>query len=269
MEIQELKEYIKIIYKLEKSKYEIEEIINYLRQIKYNPISKSFKYVGPKKRIFMFLYTIALGMMTGIFIGILAGVFINKLLLPICICTITCTLFCILLTLYDICDEKITNRKIYTDNIGNIEATSQNNKIIKYAIEFLTTIRDNIVNTLNNIYSSNIIHLKYRNFIAITMIYEYLDTERCSELEGDFGAYSIFEHELSIDKIISEPKNISSKSEQIKYNQCYLYNTFREIKTRVNIINSKIKNCADTLNRAEAESILTSYKTQIDKKLML
>ena len=55
---------------------------------------------------------------------------------------------------------------------------------------------------LRKLYSKDIVHQKYRNFIAISQIYEYFDTGRCTELEGPNGAYNLFESELRQNIII-------------------------------------------------------------------
>lgn len=54
---------------------------------------------------------------------------------------------------------------------------------------------------LEKLYSKDLIHSKYQNIQAITQIYQYLETERCKDLEE---AYFLYEEELSQEKVIED-----------------------------------------------------------------
>lgn len=77
--------------------------------------------------------------------------------------------------------------------------------------------------TLNQLYSLNIIFPKYRNLIAISQIYEYFVSGRCTTLEGHEGAYNIFENELRQNIIILQLNIVINQLEQIKQNQYMVY----------------------------------------------
>lgn len=79
--------------------------------------------------------------------------------------------------------------------------------------------------TVQQYYSADVVFPKYRNLPALTMIYEYLTTGRCSELTGPNGAYNLYESELRQNTIISQMSVIISKLDEIKYNQYILYET--------------------------------------------
>lgn len=86
--------------------------------------------------------------------------------------------------------------------------------------------KDNIAlleKTLEELYSQNIIFPKYRSLVAITMINEYLESGRCSELEGANGAYNLYEMELRQNIVIGQLSNIIGNLEQIRNNQYSLY----------------------------------------------
>ena len=52
-----------------------------------------------------------------------------------------------------------------------------------------------ISNTLDSVYSLDIIHPKYRNMVAVIRILEYFDSGRCTALTGAYGAYNKYEDE--------------------------------------------------------------------------
>lgn len=94
--------------------------------------------------------------------------------------------------------------------------------------------------TLQRYYSKDIIFPKYRNLPALTMIYEYLSTGRCSELTGPNGAYNLYESELRQNTIISQLNIVISQLESIRYNQYVLYEEVRKINYNTQIIASEI-----------------------------
>lgn len=77
--------------------------------------------------------------------------------------------------------------------------------------------------TLDEIYAINIIHPKYRNLIAVSSLYEYFDTGRCTELEGATGAYNLFENESRLDRILVKMDKIIVNLDAIRNSQYQLY----------------------------------------------
>ena len=76
---------------------------------------------------------------------------------------------------------------------------------------------------LKNLYNLDYIYPKYRNLTALTSIYEYFATGRCSELTGPHGAYNLYEDEVRKDMIIAQLNTVIENLEQIKQNQYKLY----------------------------------------------
>lgn len=93
---------------------------------------------------------------------------------------------------------------------------------------------------LQEYYSADIIFPKYRSLPALTMMYEYLTTGRCTELAGPNGAYNLYESELRQNTIISQLNVVISQLEQIKYSQYMLYEEVRKINYNTQIIASEI-----------------------------
>ena len=81
---------------------------------------------------------------------------------------------------------------------------------------------------LDKLYAVGVVYEKYRALIPIVMFCEYLQSGRCSGLEGQDGAYNIYEYELRQNLIIYKLNEISSKLDQIQQNQYMLYTAINE-----------------------------------------
>lgn len=77
--------------------------------------------------------------------------------------------------------------------------------------------------TLDKLYSANIIHPKYRELTAVSSLYEYIDTGRCSQLEGPNGAYNMFESEVRLDHILLKMDDVIRQLDSIRQSQYQLY----------------------------------------------
>lgn len=75
----------------------------------------------------------------------------------------------------------------------------------------------------DTLYQMDVIYPKYRNIVAVSSIYEYLASGRCSRLDGPDGAYNLYEMELRQNIVIGQLSAISGNLEQIKNNQYTLY----------------------------------------------
>ena len=82
--------------------------------------------------------------------------------------------------------------------------------------------------TLDKLYSMNVIHPKYRNFLAVSQLYEYIETGRAFTLEGHEGAYNLYENELRQNIIIMQLDRIQEQLEEIKRNQQMIYSAICE-----------------------------------------
>ena len=76
-----------------------------------------------------------------------------------------------------------------------------------------------IEKNLEQLYGLNIIFPKYRNMMAICSLYEYISSGRCDTLEGQAGAYNLYEMELRQNVIIGQLEKVISQLESIKNNQ--------------------------------------------------
>ena len=105
---------------------------------------------------------------------------------------------------------------------------------------------------LNNLYNEDVIFPKYRNLIAITTINEYLESGRCSTLEGPNGAYNLYESETRQNIIIHQLSTVISNLEQIQNNQYALY-------TELTRANNQVEEIIHELRVLNNTALLNTY----------
>lgn len=76
--------------------------------------------------------------------------------------------------------------------------------------------------TLENLYSKDIIFSKYRNLVAVSQFYEYFISGRCTTLEGHEGAYNLYEIEARQNIIITKLDRAINLLEEIRDTQYQL-----------------------------------------------
>ncbi len=145
-------------------------------------------------------------------------------------------------------EEYKREMELYFRRVKEAEAEynkgTETNKQLTNSIEHAASaeikrINDAILATkvaLNKVYDKDILYPKYRNFIAVCSLYEYLSSGRCSCLEGHEGAYNLYESELRQDLILVKLDIVISQLEDIKKNQYTLYQKMCEIKSAVSSI---------------------------------
>ena len=125
-------------------------------------------------------------------------------------------------------------------------ALKEYNRTYLYKLEKYNNTLETLSDTLKTYYSSNVIFEKYRNFTAIATISEYLQSGRCSTLEGADGAYNMYEMELRQNIVIGQLSAIISNLDQIKNNQYTLYQEIVHANQTVSEIMSEIKDMNST-----------------------
>lgn len=120
-----------------------------------------------------------------------------------------------------------------------------------------------ISNTLDSVYSLNIIHPKYRNMVAVIRILEYFDSGRCTVLTGAGGAYNKYEDEIRQDAIISKLDTAINCLYQIRDNQYMLYDTLEDCLDTSDRIASQVSALTDSSKNIEACSAVAAYNSKI------
>lgn len=119
----------------------------------------------------------------------------------------------------------------------------------------------------NKMYSLNVIYPKYRNLVAISSIYDYLVSGRCSVLTGSDGAYSLFESESKTNLILTRLADVVSSLEKIQENQYLLYQQISEINSGIQTLNQSMEKVVTSLAKLEAKADdMTKHLTSIDNK---
>ncbi len=150
-------------------------------------------------------------------------------------------------------DSFIKKLQQYEIDLKNYATKRENT--IKQFNETLCTLET----TLTDIYNINIIYPKYRNFVAITAINEYLSCGRCDKLEGPDGAYNLFENEVRQNLIISQLSSIVDNLEELKSNQYSLY-------LELTKTNKLVTNIIDDIKNIDESAKLTAYFAEITAK---
>ena len=140
----------------------------------------------------------------------------------------------------------------------SVIATSVHNEVV-LAEELL----ENLYKARKKAYAYGVIFEKYRNFVAVSMFYEYLSSGRCSELEGANGAYNLYESELRANIIISKLTEINKHLKDIKRNQFMIYSAVSEATNQLSSLNSSMNTMIKSLDRID------SHLTGIEKNTKL
>lgn len=119
------------------------------------------------------------------------------------------------------------------------------------------------LDVLNSYYSIDVIYPKYRNFVAVSSIYEYILSGRCQRLEGNGGAYDTFEYESRLDRIIVQLDDVIERLDEIRDNQYQLYIAVQDGIKQSHALQSKAIN---SINRLETSQELNNYYSEISAK---
>lgn len=118
-----------------------------------------------------------------------------------------------------------------------------------------------------------IIFPKYRNFVAISTIYEYFASGRCTSLAGADGAYNLYEMELRQNLILDKLDTVIDQLEAIKQHQYTLYSELQKTNATIadicdntrKIVNS-VEKIEDSVQAVAHSSYITSYCAQVTAK---
>lgn len=119
---------------------------------------------------------------------------------------------------------------------------------------------------LKEYYTFDTIYPKYHTLPALTSIYEYFMTGRCTELTGPHGAYNLYEDEVRKDMIISQLNLIIDNLEQIKQNQYMLYEELVKVRDEVNNMGTAMKEIERTVKEIKTISQINTYYLSVAAK---
>ncbi len=164
------------------------------------------------------------------------------------------------------------------DNVDIINRQSANEKFMavipKLQNDYNTMAKVNKVtaNTLDKLYSLNIIPTKYRSFIPVSMFYDYILNKRTYSLErnestSDIGAINIYEDERLKRLAITEMQKINQNLEAIREGQRILYQEMKSANEQTHrLLNDINANITDFKNNVKEDLSVIKYQNeQINK----
>ena len=119
---------------------------------------------------------------------------------------------------------------------------------------------------LEKLYNKGAIYRKYCTLPALTCIYEYFVTERCTELTGPHGAYNLYEDELRKDTVISQLNTVIENLEQIRHNQYMLYQQVKSINENTNTIVSELQQIKGYTIKLTQLTALNAYYAALNER---
>jgi len=109
---------------------------------------------------------------------------------------------------------------------------------------------------LDQLYSLNIVYTGYRSIVPIAMFVQYLESGRCTQLEGHEGCYNLYESELRQNIIIAKLDVIIEKLDQIKAAQYELRQTILQSNSDIERL------CNRQLEVYEQHEAIAQYQRQ-------
>ena len=123
---------------------------------------------------------------------------------------------------------------------------TRNLRLAKEEAERLVRPINEAKKTLEEFYAKSGIYPKYCNLAAVCTIYEYLDSGRCTQLEGPDGAYNLFEAELRQDLIIMKLDEVIENLWKLQKGQYLLYTKLTAVEKEVRQMNSSMRALAES-----------------------
>lgn len=117
-------------------------------------------------------------------------------------------------------------------------------------------------NALTALYSLSIIHKDYRNLVAVSSFYDYLDKGICTKLTGRDGAYAFYEEALRFNRIEAKLDIIIEKLDEIAANQQYLASLIRDGNATLNRIEHQNNSMLRKMDTIRENTAVTAYNTQ-------
>lgn len=155
------------------------------------------------------------------------------------------------------------NEKVKEDNKAIQEDAKRRLAIVE---DEYNKARENYMETeklLNQYYDEGIIFEKYRALVPVCMFYEYLESGRCSQLEGHEGAYNLYENELRLNIIIGKLDDIIKQLDAIKNTQYTIAAAIQEGNNQLNSLIASSQKALDKFESLERNTELTAYYSRV------
>ena len=151
-------------------------------------------------------------------------------------------------------DEHVREMREYELRLANYR-TDVNAMMAKHEMTL-----ESLTNVLEQHYALGILYPKYRNFVSVSAINEYLSSGRCDRLEGPDGAYNLYEMELRQNIVIGQLSAVLNNIEQIRNNQ---YTLYQELTHANNLVSDIITEIRELNSTAKLNAYFAALNAQI------
>ena len=171
-------------------------------------------------------------------------------------------------------EDELDNLKNNKDSV--IYEMASNNKGFKevadaeYELKYIKQEIKKNIDAENQLYSCGVVYGKYRHYVAVASFCDYLLSGRCSSLDGEHGAYNIYEQESRADEILVKLDDIIDSLDRIKQNQYYIYNEINEANKALSVIGGMllVSNIQQAVQIEKLDEIInntseTAYNTKV------
>lgn len=166
------------------------------------------------------------------------------------------------------------SRSLYSKAMSEYNATvnNDNQRVIKEneqklqlenQLTFTKRNIDELTNSLNKLYSLDIIHDRYRNMAAVIRLLEYFDSGRCTVLTGASGAYNKYEEEVRSEAIIYRLDTAINRLDEIVHTQYMLYDALNDSLYELESIGNQNDMLLKTNQNISQNTALAAYNSKI------
>lgn len=163
-------------------------------------------------------------------------------------------------------EQKEIEQKYAKDLQADQKRVERENQIAlqyKNAYKVIHRAYCNTRSTLDKLYALGVVYKKYQHLVAIVMFSEYLQSGRCSTLEGHEGAYNIYENEIRLGIINDKLNEIINRLDRIERNQYRLYESIREVNQQQSRILSNLDMMAQRLDSQSSKLEYIAYDAHV------
>ena len=163
--------------------------------------------------------------------------------------------------------EKMNALRVYPERYtpdAPLEACPEKavQKMLESEIEQTENLLQNIYKARNEMYAANIVFGKYRDIVALATIYEYLESGRCTVLDGPTGAYNLYESEIRANLIIHKLSEIENSLSKIERSQYMICSKLTEMNSTLKSIDKTMQSAYSAISTIEANT--NSMKTYME-----
>ncbi len=163
--------------------------------------------------------------------------------------------------------EEISNRKAisiqeqntlsYNINLNEKKIAELNNRKI-----IINNNLEKAKQELLALYNMNLIPMKYRNFVAVSTMYDYLENRRCTVIDGYGGIFATYENDVKLGLIITNLIDINKKLNIVIENQQMLYTEMKNANYHLSNISADVRKIEAHTSQIEKSAAISAAANQ-------